>query len=42
MEKRYKLELVGITYNQIQSGVYALILQQVGAYPTDSNYNWIS
>ena len=31
MEKRYKLELVGITYNQIQSGVYALILQQVGA-----------
>lgn len=30
MEKRYRLELVGITYNQIESGVYALILQQVG------------
>jgi len=28
MEKRYRLELVGITYNQIESGVYALILQQ--------------
>lgn len=28
MEKRYKLELVGITYNQIESGVYALILRQ--------------
>ena len=27
---RYRLELVGITYNQIESGVYALILQQVG------------
>lgn len=31
MEKRYRLELVGITYNQIESGVYALILKQVGA-----------
>ncbi len=31
MEKRYRLELVGITYNQIESGVYALILQQTGA-----------
>lgn len=30
MEKRYRLELVGITYNQIESGVYALILQQAG------------
>ena len=30
MEKKYKLELVGITYNQIESGVYALILQQAG------------
>lgn len=30
MEKRYKLELIGITYNQIESGVYALILQQEG------------
>lgn len=30
MEKKYRLELVGITYNQIESGVYALILQQVG------------
>lgn len=31
MEKKYRLELVGITYNQIESGVYALILQQVGS-----------
>lgn len=31
MDKKYKLELVGITYNQIESGVYALVLQQVGA-----------
>lgn len=30
MEERYRLELIGITYNQIESGVYALILQQVG------------
>lgn len=30
MEKRYQLELIGITYNQIESGVYALILQQCG------------
>ena len=30
MEQRYRLELLGITYNQIESGVYALILQQVG------------
>lgn len=30
MENIYKLELIGITYNQIESGVYALILQQVG------------
>lgn len=30
MENKYRLELVGITYNQIESGVYALILQQVG------------
>lgn len=29
MEK-CKLELVGITYNQIQSGVYAVVLQQEG------------
>lgn len=29
MEK-IKLELVGITYNQIESGVYAVILQQAG------------
>lgn len=27
---KYQLELIGITYNQIESGVYALILQQVG------------
>lgn len=30
MERKYKLELIGITYNQIESGVYALILQQEG------------
>ncbi|MCH5225086.1 MAG: bifunctional nuclease family protein [Muribaculaceae bacterium] len=30
MEPQYRLELIGITYNQIESGVYALILQQVG------------
>lgn len=30
MEKKYRLELIGITYNQIESGVYALILQQTG------------
>ena len=30
MEKKYQLQLIGITYNQIESGVYALILQQVG------------
>lgn len=30
MERKYRLELLGITYNQIESGVYALILQQVG------------
>ena len=30
MENIYKLELIGITYNQIESGVYALILQQEG------------
>lgn len=29
MEK-VRLELVGITYNQIESGVYAVILQQTG------------
>lgn len=30
MEQKYKLELIGITYNQIESGVYALILQLSG------------
>ena len=30
MEQKYRLELIGITYNQIESGVYALILQQAG------------
>lgn len=30
MEQKYLLELIGITYNQIESGVYALILQQKG------------
>ena len=29
MEK-IRLELIGITYNQIESGVYAVILQQAG------------
>lgn len=28
--ERYRLELVGITYNQIESGVYAVILRQQG------------
>lgn len=31
MEQKYRLELIGITYNQIESGVYALILEQVGS-----------
>lgn len=30
MDEKYRLELIGITYNQIESGVYALILQQIG------------
>ena len=30
MQKKYRLDLIGITYNQIESAVYALILQQVG------------
>lgn len=29
-EKRVRLDLIGITYNQIESGVYALILQEAG------------
>lgn len=29
-EDKIRLELVGITYNQIESGVYAVILQQAG------------
>ena len=28
--ERYRLELMGITYNQIESGVYAVILREVG------------
>lgn len=28
---KYRLELIGITYNQIESGVYAVILQEVGS-----------
>lgn len=28
--ERHRLELVGITYNQIESGVYAVILREVG------------
>ncbi len=31
MEHRHRLELIGITYNQIESGVYALILQETGS-----------
>lgn len=31
MEQRHRLELLGITYNQIESGVYALILQEAGS-----------
>lgn len=30
MERRHELRLIGITYNQIESGVYALILEEVG------------
>lgn len=30
MTEKIKLDLVGITYNQIESGVYAVILQQSG------------
>lgn len=30
MPKKIRLTLLGITYNQIESGVYALILKQVG------------
>lgn len=30
MEDKYRLQLIGITYNQIESGVYAVILQQEG------------
>lgn len=29
MKKRHELRLIGITYNQIESGVYALILEEV-------------
>lgn len=29
-ENRVRLELIGITYNQIESGVYALVLQEKG------------
>lgn len=28
--EKYKVEVLGITYNQIESGVYAVILQEVG------------
>lgn len=28
--ERHRLELIGITYNQIESGVYAVILREVG------------
>ena len=30
MEEKYRLDLIGVTFNQIESGVYALILQQRG------------
>ncbi len=30
IKKRHQLKLIGITYNQIESGVYALILEEVG------------
>lgn len=30
MGRRHELRLIGITYNQIESGVYALILEEVG------------
>ena len=30
MESKIELELIGITFNQIESGVYALVLQQKG------------
>lgn len=30
MKERHELKLIGITYNQIESGVYALILEEVG------------
>lgn len=29
MKKRHRLKLIGITYNQIESGVYAVILEEV-------------
>lgn len=29
-KKRYPLRLIGITYNQIESGVYAVILEEIG------------
>ncbi|MDE6812097.1 MAG: bifunctional nuclease family protein [Muribaculaceae bacterium] len=29
MKKRHRLRLIGITYNQIESGVYAVILEEV-------------
>ncbi len=30
LSDKYKVEVLGITYNQIESGVYAVILQEVG------------
>lgn len=30
MENKIKLDLIGITYNQIESGVYAVVLQESG------------
>ena len=30
IKKRHQLRLIGITYNQIESGVYAVILEEIG------------
>ena len=29
MKKRHRLKLIGITYSQIESGVYAVILEEI-------------
>lgn len=30
METRHRLDVIGITFNQVESGVYALVLQESG------------